>query len=554
MWSQSYFPLGGLVPSALLAAVPVVLMLYLLGVARKPAWVAGLAGCATAFIIALAAYRMPVNLAVNSMIYGAAYGLLPIGWIVFTALLLYRLAVETGKFEIIKDSIGHLTSDKYMQALVIAFAFGAFIEGASGFGSPVAVASAMLAGLGMAPFEAAAICLLANTAPVAFGAIGTPIVGLQSVTNLPLGDLSADVGRLCAPLALIVPVYVIAVMGGRKGLKQAGLAALICGAVFAVTQFLVSSYIGPFLTAILSSISAMGAMVIICVIRRKPGDHPVDDPQAQGRHSAGAMLLAWSPYIFLVIFVLLLNGDQIVLPKPFDVLWPHAKLAELKAFLNRATWVFGWPGLHNVIQKMPPVVKAQAPYAAMYTFNPLTTSGTAALYAVFASALVLRVSPSKLARCFWLTMKQLAMPTLTIATVLALAYLMNYSGATATLGLTFAATGATFPFFSALLGWIGVFLTGSDTSANALFGNLQAVTANTLGLNPVLMASSNSAGGVMGKMISLQSIAVAGAATGLTRKEEAQLMRFTLKHSILLASLTGLVTLFYAYVMPGWVR
>jgi L-lactate transport len=549
MWSQSYLPLGGLVPSALLAAVPVVLMLYLLGVARKPAWMAGLAGLGTAFVIALAAYRMPVNLAVNSAIYGAAYGLLPIGWIVFTALLLYRLAVETGKFEIIKDSIGHLTSDKYMQALVIAFAFGAFIEGASGFGSPVAVASAMLAGLGMAPFEAAAICLLANTAPVAFGAIGTPIVGLQSVTNLPLGDLSADVGRLCAPLALIVPVYVIAVMGGRKGLKQAGLAALVCGAVFAVTQFLVSSYIGPYLTAILSSLSAIGAMVVICVIQRKPGDHP-----AEGRHSAGAMLLAWSPYIFLVIFVLLLNGDQIVLPKPFDVLWPHAKLAALKAFLNRATWVFGWPGLNNVIQKMPPVVKAQTPYAASYTFNPLTTSGTAALYAVFASAVVLRVSPRKLALCFWLTMKQLSLPTLTIATVLALAYLMNYSGATATLGLTFAATGATFPFFSALLGWVGVFLTGSDTSANALFGNLQAVTANTLGLNPTLMASANSAGGVMGKMISLQSIAVAGAATGLTRKEESQLMRFTLKHSILLASLTGLVALFYAYVRPGWVR
>jgi len=554
MWSQSYLPLGGLVPSALLAAVPVVLMLYLLGVARKPAWMAGLAGCAVAFVIALAAYRMPVNLAVNSALYGAAYGLLPIGWIVFTAILLYRLAVETGKFEIIKDSIGHLTSDKYMQALVIAFAFGAFIEGASGFGSPVAVASAMLAGLGMAPFEAAAICLLANTAPVAFGAIGTPIVGLQSVTNLPLGDLSADVGRLCAPLALFVPIYVIAVMGGKKGLKQAGLAALVCGAVFAVTQFLVSSYIGPYLTAILSSLSAMGAMVVICVMRQKPGDRPASDQQAQRRHSAGAILLAWSPYIFLVIFVLLLNGDQIVLPKPFDVLWPHAQLAALKAFLNRATWVFGWPGLHNLVQKMPPVVKAQAPYAAMYTFNPLTTSGTAALYAVFASALLLRVSPRRLAVCFWLTMKQLAMPTLTIASVLALAYLMNYSGATATLGLTFAATGATFPFFSALLGWIGVFLTGSDTSANALFGNLQAVTANTLGLNPTLMASANSAGGVMGKMISLQSIAVAGAATGLSRAQEAQLMRFTLKHSIFLASLTGLVTLFYAYVMPGWAR
>ncbi len=548
MWSQSYLPLGGLVPSALLAAVPVVLMLILLGVVRKPAWVAGLAGLATAFVIALAAYRMPVNLAVNSVIYGAAYGLLPIGWIVFTAILLYRLAVETGKFEIIKDSIGHLTSDTYMQALVIAFAFGAFIEGASGFGSPVAVASAMLVGLGMAPFEAAAICLLANTAPVAFGAIGTPIVGLQSVTGLPIGDLSADVGRLCAPLALFVPVYVIAVMGGRKGMKQAGLAAVVCGAVFAVTQFLVSSYIGPYLTAILSSLSAMGAMVLICVIRRKPGEHPAS------RHSAGAMLLAWSPYIFLVIFVLILNGDQIVLPKPFDALWPTSKLVALKAFLNRTTFVFGWPGLHNLILKMPPVVKAPAQYAASYTFNPLTTSGTAALYAVFASALVLRVSPSKLARCIWLTMKQLALPTLTIATVLALAYLMNYSGATATLGLTFAASGRLFPFFSSLLGWIGVFLTGSDTSANALFGNLQVVTANTLGFNPALMASSNSAGGVMGKMISLQSIAVAGAATGLTRPQEAQLMRFTIKHSIFLASMAGLVTLFYAYVAPGWVR
>jgi L-lactate transport len=548
MWSQSYLPLGGLVPSALLAAVPVVLMLYLLGVARKPAWMAGLAGCATAFVIALAAYHMPVSLAVSSVTYGAAYGLLPIGWIVFTALLLYRLAVETGKFEIIKDSIGHLTSNTYMQALVIAFAFGAFIEGASGFGSPVAVASAMLVGLGMAPFEAAAMCLLANTAPVAFGAIGTPIVGLQSVTNLPIGDLSADVGRLCAPLALIVPVYVIAVMGGKKGMQQAGWAALVCGAVFAVTQFLVSSYIGPYLTAILSSLSAIGAMVVLCVISRKPGEH------AASRHSAGAMLLAWSPYIFLVIFVLILNGDQIVLPKPFDALWPTAKLVALKAFLNRTTFVFGWPGLHNLILKMPPVVKAPAQYAANYTFNPLTTSGTAALYAVFATALVLRVSPRKLARCIWLTMKQLSIPTFTIAIVLALAYLMNYSGATATLGLTFAASGRLFPFFSALLGWIGVFLTGSDTSANALFGNLQVVTANTLGFNPALMASSNSAGGVMGKMISLQSIAVAGAATGLTRPQEAQLMRFTMKHSIFLASMAGLVTLFYAYVAPGWVR
>lgn len=554
MWSQTYVTLGSLAPSALLAAAPVVVMLFLLGVARKPAWMAGISGCLAAFLLAVIAYHMPLNLAVNSMAYGAAYGLLPIGWIVFTAILLYRLAVETGQFEIIKDSIGHLTGEKYLQALVIAFAFGAFIEGASGFGSPVAVASAMLAGLGFAPFEAAAICLLANTAPVAFGAIGTPIVGLQSVTGLPMGDLSADVGRLCAPLALIVPAYVIGVMGGKKALKDAGLAALICGAVFAIVQFLVSSYVGPYLTAILSSLAAMGAMVMLCIQRRKSSDRTAHDNHTQRRHSAGAMLLAWSPYIFLVIFVLLLNGDQIKLPKPFDVLWPTAQLASLKAFLNRASWVFGWPGLHNLVQKMPPVVKAPAPYAAGYTFNPLTTSGTAALYAVFASAILLRVPPAKLARVFWLTMKQLALPTLTIASVLALAYLMNYSGATATLGLTFSATGRLFPFFSTLLGWIGVFLTGSDTSANALFGNLQVVTANALGFNPSLMASANSAGGVMGKMISVQSIAVAGAATGLSRKDEAGLMRFTLKHSIFLAALTGLVTLFYTYVMPAWAR
>jgi L-lactate transport len=547
MWPQTYLPLGSLGLSALLAAVPIILMLYLLGIARKRAWVAGLTGCGSALLIALFAYRMPVNLAVESLLYGAAYGLLPIAWIVFTAILLYRLALETGKFQIIKDSIGHLTSDPYMQALVIAFAFGAFIEGASGFGSPVAVAAAMLAGLGMAPFEAAAICLLANTAPVAFGAIGTPIVGLQSVTNLPLGALSADVGRLCAPLSLIVPPYVIGVMGGRKGLARAGFAAVVCGAVFASTQFVVSSYVGPYLTAILSSLAAMGAMVLICLFRREPGEPGKGNSAV--RHSPGAILLAWSPYIFLVVFVLILNGDQIPLPP-----WVHAQLAALKAFLNRATFIFGWPGLHNLVQKMPPVVKAPAPYAASYTFNPFTTSGTAALYAVFASAIVLRVSPRRLANCFWMTVKQLALPTLTIATVLALAYLMNYSGATATLGLTFAASGKSFPFFSALLGWIGVFLTGSDTSANALFGNLQAVTANTLGFNPVLMASSNSAGGVMGKMISLQSIAVAGAATGLTRAEEAQLMRFTIRHSIFLASLVGLVTLFFAYVMPGWAR
>ncbi len=531
MWSQTYLPLGGLLPSALLAAIPVVVMLYLLGIARRPAWMAGLIGCGAALVLALTAYHMPWNLAASAVAYGVAYGLLPIGWIVFTAILMYRLAVETGKFEIIKDSIGHLTTDPYMQALLIAFAFGAFIEGASGFGTPVAVAAATLAGLGMNPFYAAAICLLANTSPVAFGAIGTPLVMLETVTGIPIRDLSADVGRVCAPLSLFVPLYLVAVMGGKKGLKKAGWAAVICGVVFASTQFLVSSFVGPYLTDILSSLAAIGAMVIVCRVRKSPEDKPTGR-----RYSAGELMLAWSPYIFLVVFVLLLNVDAV------------------KAFLNKTTFVFGWPGLHNLVQRMPPVVPTGSPYAASYTFNPLTATGTAALFAVIASALVLRVRPGKVVHWTWLTMKQLALPTLTIVSVLALAFLMNYSGATATLGLTFAGTGASFPFFSALLGWLGVFLTGSDTSANALFGNLQVVTATKLGFNPALMAAANSAGGVMGKMISLQSIAVAAAATGLARAEEAKLLRFTLKHSVFLAAMIGLVTLFYAYVMPGWVR
>lgn len=530
MWSQIYLPLGGLVPSALVAAIPIVVMLFLLGVARKPAWIAGCSGCAAALVLALLVYRMPWTLAFSAMAYGAAYGLLPIGWIVFTAILLYRVSVESGKFEIIKDSIGHLTADPYMQALLIAFAFGAFLEGASGFGTPVAIAAAMLAGLGMAPFFAASICLLANTCPVAFGAIGTPLVMLEAVTNVPMRSLSADVGRMCAPLSFFVPAYLVAVMGGMKGLAQAGPAALACGAVFAGTQFLVSSFVGPYLTDILSSLAAIGAMVLICHFRRDRSK-PVER-----RHSTRELLLAWSPYIFLVIFVLVLNLDSV------------------KAFLNHTTVVFGWPGLNNLVLRVAPVVAKPSPYAASYTFNPLTATGTAALFAVFASAIVLRVSPGKLAQWTWVTVKQLALPTLTIVSVLALAFLMNYSGATATLGLTFAATGASFPFFSTFLGWIGVFLTGSDTSANALFGNLQVVTANRLGFNPALMAAANSAGGVMGKMISLQSIAVAAAATGLTRNEEAKLMRFTLKHSLLLATMTGLLALFYAYVQPGWVR
>ncbi|HLW77936.1 MAG TPA: L-lactate permease [Bryobacteraceae bacterium] len=534
MWPQTYTPVSGsLAFSTLVAALPIFTLLILLAVLKRPAWLASLAGLAAALGIAIFVYRMPLNLAISSAAYGASYGLLPIGWIVFTAILLYRLTIETGKFEIIKDSIGSLTGDRRLQALLIAFAFGAFIEGAAGFGTPVAVAAAMLTGLGFSPFYAAALCLLANTSPVAFGSIGTPLVALQGVTQLPMTSLASDVGRLCAPVSLFVPSYLILVMGGVKALRAVFPAAALCGVVFAAGQFFTSNFSGSYLlTDIIASLAAIAALVGLLKIW-KPRDAEAATPH---RHTGGSVMLAWTPYACLVVLVLA---------------WGQA---DVKAMLNHATWVINWPGLHNLVLRMPPIARAAAKYPAPYTLNLLSASGTACLFAVFVSAAILRVSPRALAKCTWTTARQLALSELTIAAVVGLAYVMNYSGATATLGLAFAATGVVFPFFSSLLGWLGVFLTGSDTASNALFGTLQSVTAGRLGLNASLMAAANSTGGVMGKMISLQSIAVAGAATGMAASEEGKLFRFTLKHSLFMAAVVGAMTLFYAYVMPGWVK
>jgi L-lactate transport len=533
MWAQSYTPLAGnLALSAIVAALPIFTMLFLLGVMRKPAWLSSLLGALVAALVSLFAYGMPASMVVSAAIYGAAYGLLPIGWIVFTAILLYRLTVETGKFEIIKDSIASLTGDQRIQALLIAFAFGAFLEGAAGFGTPVAVAAAMLAGLGFQPFFAAAICLLANTSPVAFGSIGIPLVMLQNVTGLPMMSISADVGRICAPLALIIPAYLILMMGGMKALAAVWPAAAVCGITFAATEFLVSNYSGPYLAALLAAIVALVSLYLLLKVW-KPANAAA---ATQHRHTGSNVLLAWSPYLTLVVFVLL---------------WG---VGDVKTFLDKGTIIFDWPGLHNLVQRIPPVVPKPSPYAARYTFNFFSASGTSCLFSVLVSAMILRVSPAKLLKYTGDTARQLALPLLTISSVVALAYLMNYSGATTTLGLVIAGTGSMFPFFSPLLGWLGVFLTGSDTSANALFGPLQVVTASRLGLNQALMAAANSGGGVVGKMISLQSIAVAAAATGMKRSEEGLLLRFTLRHSVFLAVMIGFLTMFYAYVMPGWVK
>ncbi|MBX5462769.1 MAG: lactate permease LctP family transporter [Steroidobacteraceae bacterium] len=529
MWDQIYLPIAGSLPlSAACASLPIVVLLIALAVLRMAAWKAGLLGLAAAALVAITLYDMPVALVLNASAYGAAFGLFPIAWIVFWAVALYRLTVETGQFEIIKDSVGRLTQDRRMQALLIAFAFGAFIEGAAGFGTPVAVAAAMLTGLGFSPFYAAAICLIANTAPVAFGAIGTPLVTLAGVTGLPLSVLSAEVGRICAPVSLFIPAYLMVVMGGPGTLRHVWPGALVCGVCFALTQFLISRYVGPYLTDILASlITILGLVALLHFWRPKDAPAVATDTS---RIPPRVLLRAWAPYILLVVFVLL---------------WGYGPF---KALLDKATLVFAWPGLDGEVRRLPPVVPEPAAYPATFTFAILSASGTSALFATVFSAVVLGVPVGRLLSIIGRTARDLVFPILTIAAVLALAYVMNYSGNTATLGLAFAATGALFPFFSPLLGWLGVFLTGSDTSANALFGNLQVVTANTLGFPPELMAASNSSGGVMGKMISLQSISVAAAATGMTAAEEAKLFRFTLKHSILLAAVIGLIVVVYAYL------
>jgi lactate permease len=554
MWQHDYAPLGNLGISALVAAVPIFVLFLMLGVWRKPSWVSALSALGSAVVVALVVYGMPARLAVISALYGAAYGLFPIAWVVFTSIMLYRLAVDTGKFEIIKDSVGSLTDDRRLQAMFIAFSFGAFIEGAAGFGAPVAVAGAMLAGLGFNPFYAAGICLLANTAPVAFGSIGIPVITLADITGLPRPQLSAMVGRLCALISLFIPGYLIVVMaGGRRALEVLP-AIVACGVSFAGAQFLVSNYIGAELTDIISSLTCIVVMVAVLKlwrprnIMRLEGDGPVT--AAVKRHSGRAVFIAWLPYLLLVLFVLAWGEPSV--KRAIDVwtnsLWP--------SWLPRnATALNGLnvPGLHNQITRVPPVVSAAAPYGAVFTLNWLSAAGTACLLATLTTALFLRLRPSQVLTAYTGTFKQLKFAIVTVASMLGLAYVMNYSGMTSTLGLALASTGPAFPFFGAVVGWMGVFLTGSDTSANALFGNLQVVTANALGLSPILMASVNSAAGVMGKMISVQSIAVAVAATGMTSADEGRLFRFTFKHSVLLMAVMGVLALLFAYVLTDYV-
>jgi L-lactate transport len=547
-WEQTYTLFGQQLPvSAAIAALPILTLLYLLGIRRKPAWIAALSALSVTVVLALVGYKMPPKLILSAATYGVAFGLFPISWIVFWAIALYQVTLESGKFKVIRASLGSLTTDIRLQALLVAFTFGAFVEGATGFGTPVAVAAAMLVGFGFSPFYAAALCLLANTAPVAFGSIGIPVITLAGITGLPVGALSAAVGRLCAPLSFIIPAYLILTMVGWRRMWEIWPAAVVSGGVFATSQFVMSNYVGPQLTDIVSSLAALLSLLVLFRMWRPRHLLEIGHPEAgpfcdkpDGALSADSIdpaydtkeiLRAWMPYGLLIVLVLLWGF------KPFQ------------GILNSVTISFPWPFLHNGIRRVPPIVAAPMLYGAIFQLNWVSAAGTACMFATLGSVLLSRMSLQIFAKLLLSVCRQLLLPTITVAGVLSMAFVMNYSGATATLGLAFAASGLMFPFFSPVLGWLGVFLTGSDTSANALFGSLQVTTANHLGFDPVLMAAANSAGGVMGKMISLQTIAVAAAATGMTVSDQARIFRFTLRHSIVLTTAIGLEVLLYAYVV-----
>ena len=539
-WTQAYFPLGNIFLSALVAAIPVVVLLGALAFFHMKAHWAALLGLATALIIALVAYRMPANMAFAAALNGAAYGLFPIGWIVLNAIFVYDITVHTGQFEVVKQTIAGLASDRRLQVLLIGFSFGAFIEGASGFGTPVAICAAMLIGLGFKPLPAAGLSLIGNTAPVAFGALASPIIALAKVTSIPIEKLSAMVGRQLPFFSVIVPFWLIWAMAGFKGMIEVWPACLVAGVFFAVPQFLVSNFHGPWLVDIISALVSIGATYALLKFWqpkrnwRFPGEEEGKVEQHE-RPTASAARKAWMPWIVLSVCVFT---------------WG---IPAVKAFFNglsNPTWPVA--GLHNMVLRGPPVVAKASPEGATFSLNWISATGTSLLIAGILSGLLLGLGPGKLAQIYLGTLKRVRFSLLTIAAMLALGFTTRYAGSDATMGLAFASTGAAFPFFSALLGWLGVALTGSDTSSNVLFGNLQQITAQQVGISPILAAASNSSGGVMGKMIDAQSIVVAGVATG-QQGGEGQILRYVFWHSLVLACLVGLLVLLQAYVFPGMV-
>jgi len=564
VWQQVYYPLSPWL-STLLAAVPVVVLLGSLAFFHVAAHWAAILGLISALAVAIFVFQMPPSMAGNSALLGGLFGLLPIGWIVLNIIFLYQLTKDKGYFQILQDSIANVSEDRRIQLLLIAFAFGAFFEGAAGFGTPVAVTGAILIGLGFSPLAASGLSLIANTAPVAYGALGTPVITLAKVTGLDEMALSAMIGRQLPFFSLLVPFWLIWAFAGWKGVKGIWPAILVTGVSFAIPQFLISNFHGPMLVDVGAAIVSMACLVLFLKVW-KPKEiwtttalkgHDQDSGAAPAatkftRHPTNMIVRAWIPWLILTVFVFawgfkqtkdFLDGKEVAVVQQSD--------GTTKEQISYGVTRFEIPiaGLHDMVEKVPPVVAKPVKEAAKYNFNWLSATGTGIFLSAVLAGLFMGYGVIDLLRKYWQTLVLVRYSLITIAAMLALGFVTRYSGTDATLGLAFAYTGALFPFFGTLLGWLGVALTGSDTASNVLFGGLQRITAEQLGLSPILMASANSSGGVMGKMIDAQSIVVASTATRWYG-HEGTILRYVFWHSIVLACLVGLVVTLQAYVWP----
>jgi lactate permease len=567
VWSQVYDPMNNAWLSTALAAVPVVVLLGGLAFLRLSAHVAAIAGLVAALLIAIFVYGMPAQMAGAAALYGALFGLLPIGWIVLNILFLYQLTRDKGYFKVLQDSIAGVTEDRRVQLLLIAFAFGAFFEGAAGFGTPVAVTGAILIGLGFSPLAASGLSLIANTAPVAFGALGTPIIALAAVTGLDLLQLSAMVGRQLPFFSLLVPFWLVWAFAGWRGMMEIWPAILVTGVSFAVPQFLISNYHGPWLVDVGAAIISMVCLTLFLRIWKprtiwRPTALKARSNAGDGattlvlqKYDRATIIRGWVPWLVLSVFVFLWGVPQVK-----DLLNGSTRKVEMVDGVTKETKVpYAWDGitkldfpvagLNDRVEKVPPVVAKAHTETAVFSLNWLSATGSGILLAAILAGIYMKYSVGDLFRKYWETIKLVKFSLLTIAAMLALGFTTRYSGTDATLGLAFAHTGVLYPFFGTMLGWLGVALTGSDTASNVLFGGLQKVTSEQLGLNPNLMTAANSSGGVMGKMIDAQSIVVASAATRWYG-HESDILRYVFFHSLVLAMLVGGLVMLQAYVFP----
>ncbi|WP_448162925.1 L-lactate permease [Bacillus mobilis] len=545
-WTQVYDPFGNIWISAAVALIPIIFFFLALAVFRMKGYVAGFITVVLTILVALFAYKMPFTMAMAATGYGFLYGLWPIAWIIIMSVFLYKISVKTGQFDVIRASVLSITNDHRLLVILIGFSFGAFLEGAAGFGAPVAITAALLAGLGLNPLYAAGLCLIANTAPVAFGAMGIPITVAGQVTGIDPHKIGQMAGHQLPFLSLFVPFFIVFLMDGFKGVRQTWPALFVAGSSFAITQFITATFLGPELPDITSALVSLVSLSLFLkvwqpkeIYQSKEANSEVaatTTATSMPKLTVGKVVKAWSPFIILTVMV---------------VIWSQSFFKALFApggALESLVFKFEVPGLHNLVMKAEPIVNKLTPYEAILKLDILSATGTAILIACIISIFILKMSAKDAVVTFKETLNELKMPILSIGFVLGFAFIANYSGLSSTLALALAGTGGLFPFFSPFLGWIGVFLTGSDTSANALFSNLQAITAQQVGVSEVLLVAANTTGGVTGKMISPQSIAIACAAVGLAGKES-DLFRFTVKHSLFFVIIVGIMTYVQAYYL-----